>query len=276
MQRKPGIVGLVGLLACSLGLVVAASPPPSPMQRSGMPTAVQAEPALDGADIIARAHAAAGGESFVQPGTLFLEGYNIIRGPRGEESLWDRYAMWRVFAGSNTDAHSANGKVRIEAWSEGNLALLLAYDGEVTSDQNGPVENQSANVMWSNNFGFGAIRNALDDGWQQVRRPDDMVDGAPAFFVELTDPSGGTTLFGIRQRDYAILSVGFQTPRGWHERRYSHFFSRPGTDWVQAGRVRLFYDGVKKNEAIWTDFRIGEPMDPALFRIGDPPVAPGW
>ncbi|MEQ8515172.1 MAG: hypothetical protein RIC38_06165, partial [Chromatocurvus sp.] len=222
------------------------------------------------------AHAAAGGDVFVRPGTLFLEGYNIIRSPDGAESLWDRYAMWRVFAGSKSDAHSANGKVRIEAWRDGQLALLLAYDGEVTSDQNGPVEDQSANTLWSNNFGFGAIRNALDDGWQQTRRPDDMVDGEPAFFVELTDPGGGRTLFGIRQRDYAILYVGFQTPRGWHERRYSHFFSRPGTDWVQAGRVRLFYDGVKKNEAIWTDFRIGDALDASMFRIGDPPGTPSW
>lgn len=276
MRGKSGLVGILSLLACVLAGHVVASPPPSLMQRAGMPTAVQARPTLDGAEIIARAHAAAGAEVFVQPGTLFLEGYNIIRSPDGEEALWDRYAMWRVFAGSKSDAHRANGMVRIEAWREGQLALLLAYDGEVTSDQDGPVEDQSANTLWSNNFGFGAIRNALDEGWRQARRPDDMIDGEPAFLVELTDPSGGKTLFGIRQRDYAILYVGFQTPRGWHERRYSHFFSKPGTDWVQAGRVRLFYDGVKKNEAIWTDFRIGEPMQPALFRVVEPPARPSW
>jgi len=246
------------------------------MHRAGMPAATQTDPALSAAAIIERAHDAAGGDTFVQPGSLFLEGYNIIRGVDGGESLWDRYAMWRVFADRKADAHSANGRVRIEAWREGQLAMLLAYDGNVTSDQNGPVEDQSANALWSSNFGFGAIRNAIDAGWQQARRPDDMIDGEPAYFVELTDPSGGQTLFGIRQRDFAILSVGFQTPRGWHERRYSHFFSKPGTPWVQAGRVRLFYDGIKKNEAIWTDFRIGEPMEPGLFRITEPPDRPSW
>jgi hypothetical protein len=246
------------------------------MQRAQMPTAQQARSELSAADIIAAAHAAAGGETFVRPGSLFLEGYNIIRSPDGGETLWDRYAMWREFAEAKSDAHSASGQVRIEAWRGDDLALLLAYDGEVTSNQDGPMGDQSASAMWSNNFGFGAIRNALDPGWTQARRPDDLVDGEPAYFVELTDPDGGMTLFGIRQRDFAILSVAFDTPRGWHERRYSHFFSRPGTDWVQAGRVRLFYNGIKKNEAIWTDFRIGAAMPPQHYRVASPPAAPSW
>jgi hypothetical protein len=253
-----------------------AGPPPALMQRAQMPTAQQARSELSAADIIVAAHAAAGGETFVRPGSLFLEGYNIIRSPDGGETLWDRYAMWREFAAAKSDAHSASGQVRIEAWRGDDLALLLAYDGEVTSNQNGPMGDQSASAMWSNNFGFGAIRNALDPGWTQARRPDDLVDGEPAYFVELTDPDGGTTLFGIRQRDFAILSVAFDTPRGWHERRYSHFFSRPGTDWVQAGRVRLFYNGIKKNEAIWTDFRIGEAMPSRHYRVASPPAAPSW
>ncbi len=268
--------GFVFGLLLTVALPTLAAPPPSLMQRAGMPAATQTEPALSATAIIQRAHDAAGGATFVRPGSLFLEGYNIIRGADGEESLWDRYAMWRVFADDKTGAPSADGRVRIEAWQEGRLALLIAYDGEVTSDLNGPVEDQSANALWSNNSGLGAIRNALDAGWQQVRRPDDMIDGQLAYFIELTDPSGGQTLFGIRQRDFAILYVGFQTPRGWHERRYSRFFSKPGTDWVQAGRVRLFYNGVKKNEAIWTDFRIGEPMDPGFFSITDEPATPSW
>jgi hypothetical protein len=138
------------------------------------------------------------------------------------------------------------------------------------------MEDQSANAMWSANFGFGAIRNALDEGWSQERKPDDLLDGQPAHLVELTDPSGGKTLFGFRQSDYAILYVGFDTPRGWHERRYSHFFSKAGSDWVQAGRVRLFYDGVKANEAIWTDYRVGEDYSRDWFQPSEPPAAPGW
>jgi hypothetical protein len=132
------------------------------------------------------------------------------------------------------------------------------------------MDDQNANATWGANFGYGAIRNALDDGWTQQRVADRLIDGQPTFMIALTDPSGGKTLFGIRCADRAIVYVGFDTPRGWHERRYSHFFSKTGSAWVQAGRVRLFYDGVKANEAIWTDFEIGESYDDALFVINHP------
>lgn len=263
------------MMALCLAGAAAATPPPL-ANREAMPTATQARPALDGAEIIRRAHKAAGGELFVKPGSLFLSGYNIIRTPDGAERLWDQYAMWRVFGDEKSDAHQANGMVRIEAWTDNDLSLLLAFDGENTWNQEGPMEDQSANAMWSANFGFGAIRNALDEGWQQRRRPDDLIDGQPAHFVELTDPSGGKTLFGFRQDDFATLYVGFDTPRGWHERRYSEFFSKPGSDWVQAGRVRLFYNGIKANEAVWTDFRIGEGYAREQFQPASPPTSPSW
>lgn len=247
--------------------------PVSIEQRAQMPAAVQANPDLSGAEIIARAHTVAGGDTFVSPGTLFLQGYNIVRRD-GEETLWDRYAMWRVFADDKADAHVANGKVRIEAWSGDQLAMLISFDGAATYNQNGRMEDQSANNMWSANFGFGAIRNALDAGWTQARQTDRLIDGKPAFMVALTDPSGGETLFGFAQSDFTILYVGFDTPRGWHERRYSDYFEKPGTDWRQAGRVRLFYNGIKANEAIWTDFEIGALVDDSVFIIDTAPSAP--
>lgn len=265
----------------ALMLVVSVQPvfadrPPALAERAAMSTAVQNNPALSGAEILRRAHTAAGGELFVKPGSLFLSGYNLIRPSAGAEVLWENYAMWREFADEKADAHVASGKVRIEGWSHGELALLLAYDGVQTYDKNGLMEDQSANAMWSANFGFGAIRNALDEGWTQERQPDDFVDDQPAYFVKLTDPTGGTTLFAFRQSDYAILYVGFDTPRGWHERRYSHFFSLPGSDWVQAGRVRLFYNGVKSNEAIWTHYEVGAEYPESQFQPVSAPVSPSW
>ncbi|MEM1411108.1 MAG: hypothetical protein AAGH19_02035 [Pseudomonadota bacterium] len=264
----------VGLLLAS-SFATAEAPPPLP-ERSQLSTAVQTQPDLAGAEIIRRAHEAAGGDAFVRPGSLFLSGYNIIRSPDGQERLWDRYAMWRVFGDEKLDAHAANGMVRIEAWSDDALAMLVAFDGESTWNQDGRMADQSANAMWSANFGFGAIRNALDEGWTQSRRPDDLIDGQAAYFVELMDPSGGKTLFGIRQSDFAILYVGFDTPRGWHERRYSHFFAVPGSEWVQAGRVRLFYNGVKANEAVWTEVRLGEAYGRSLFQPAAAPASPSW
>ncbi|MEL6691800.1 MAG: hypothetical protein AAFQ12_02045 [Pseudomonadota bacterium] len=231
---------------------------------------------LEGSTIIALAHDAAGGDTFVDPGSLFLSGYNVIYGSDGGARTWDKYAMWRVFADEKADAHAANGKVRIEAWQGSKLAMLLSFDGEATYNQSGRMEDQSANAMWSNNFGFGAIRNALDEGWTQERRADRTVDGKPAYMVQLTDPSGGKTLFGFDRSTLEILYVGFDTPRGWHERRYSDYFSKPGTDWQQAGRVRLFYNGVMANEAVWTDFEIGDEHSDETFVISETLTKPSF
>ncbi len=226
--------------------------------------------------IISLAHNAAGGDLFVDPGSLFLSGYNIIYAPDGVATKWDQYAMWRVFGDEKADAHVASGKVRIEAWKDGKLALLLSFDGLRTYNQNGQMEDQSANAMWSNNFGFGAIRNALDEGWTQSRRANRTIDGKPVYMVELTDPAGGQTLFGIHRDTYEILYVGFETSRGWHERRYSNYFSKPDVSWQQAGSVRLFYDGILANEAVWTDFSVGGEYTDDTFIITDAPSSPSF
>jgi len=269
------VAALLILRAVNAGAQAADAPPATGERLPGLP-ASQGQPELDGAAIIGLAHEAAGGETFVRPGTLFLSGRNIIYDEGGGSRIWDRYAMWRMFADEKADAHAANGKVRIEAWRDGELEMLLSFDGEATYDRSGRMADQSANAMWSNSFGFGAIRNALDAGWTQDRRADRAIDGKPAYLVELTDPSGGSTLFGIDQATFDILYVGFNTPRGWHERRYSDFFSKPGTDWHQAGRVRLFYNGVKSNEAIWSDFEIGKPFGNEIFTVGEIPGEPAF
>jgi len=272
---KPCVWQLLAMLLIALPAHAGDGPPPPQDQRAAMPAAVQSGPDLSAAAIIARAHAAAGGDRFVQPRALFLSGYNIIRSPMGEV-LWDRYAMWRVFADAKDDANAASGKVRIEAWSGDKLAMLVSFDGGTSYNQEGPIDDPGAAALWSNNFGFGAIRNALDEGWTQQRKPDDLIDGEAAYMIALTDPAGGETLFGVRMRDDAIVYVGFQTPRGWHERRYSHFFTKPGAAWVQPGRVRLSYNGVKANEAIWTDFSLHDSFPDSLFVIEAAPPGPSW
>ncbi len=270
-------IGAVVLAGCATPLDTAGrldGLPPEVSQRARMPAAVQANPERSARDILAAAHEAAGGEDWRDVKSLYLEGYNIIRRADGSEVLWDRYAMWREFSDSKANAHAAEGKVRIEAWSGNALAMLIAFDGETTYDQNGAMPEDVAAKAWASNFGFGAIRNALDDGWVQTRLPDDLIDGARTYMVELTDPAGGKTKFGIRQSDHATVYAGFSTPRGWHERRYSNFFTVPGSSWVQPGRVRLSYDGVKANEAIWTKVEIGQPIDPSVFAVSGKPDGP--
>ena len=78
--------------------------------------------------------------------------------------------------------------------------------------------------------------------------------------VRVTSAGGDSTLFGIGMRDFHILKAGFTTPRGWHERIYSDFTKDRRTGWLQPGRVRLFYNGVKQNEILWTRFEVGMPM----------------
>lgn len=232
-----------------------------------MPALYPADVDRSAADIIAGAYEAAGGESWLRPQTLSMTGYGVFY-RNGKAATYDEYRMLRVYAGRKDNAHIADGKVRIEAKKNGEQVFIIAFDGETTYNQNGPVEDQTANAQWASNFGFGAIRHALNDGWTQTRLPDDLIDGRPAFLVELTDPVGGMTRFAIDQQTDHVLYVGFNTARGWHERRYSKFFSKPGVDWVQPGRVRLFYDGVKQNEVIWTDFEINKSQPDALFVIG--------
>lgn len=221
---------------------------------------------LSAAEIIAAAHEAAGGDDWRRPKSLLMSGYAVMYRD-GAAILYDDYKMWRVYTAVKEDAHVADGKVRIEGKRDGETVFVMAFDGEKTYDANGPVADQSANARWASNFGFGAIRHALDDGWSQKRLPDDLVDGRLAHVVELKDPAGGVTRFAFAQDDHAILYVGFDTPRGWHERRYSNFFTKQDVNWVQPGRVRLYYDGVKQNEVIWTDFNLNAEMDDALFVV---------
>jgi hypothetical protein len=71
---------------------------------------------------------------------------------------------------------------------------------------------------------------------------------------------------GVYADDHAILWLGFETPRGWHERRYSDFYRNPGVSFTQPGRVRLFYDGVKQNEIRWSGYALNEDLPRSLFR----------
>jgi len=225
--------------------------------------------ALTGAQIVAGAYEAAGGEAWVNPQSLYMEGYGLFWRGAQDFVRYEPYRMWRVYPQAKGEAHTADGRVRIEAMADSAPVFQIAFDGEHTYDQNGRVEEEADSDRWASNFGFGVIRHALDEGYTVDRLPDDYVDGAPAYTVRVNDPAGGETLFKIRMEDDAVVSVGFDTPRGWHERIYSKFYTNTEGGWVQPGRVRLYYDGVKANEIYWTSFTTGETYDEALFRLED-------
>lgn len=223
---------------------------------------------LSGAEIVARAHAAAGGEAWVRPESAYMSGYGLFWSNGEGPVRHERHEMWRVYPQDKSDAHQADGRVRIDSWRDGDIAFQISFDGTHTYTQAGRVEDAADSDRWASNFGFGVIRHALDDGYSVERVADEEVGGREVYTVIVVDPAGGRTLFAIAQDNYAILKLGFDTPRGWHERLYSDFFTDPDTGWVQPGRVRLLYDGVKSNEVIWTEVEINAPWPVEHFQLG--------
>ncbi len=235
-----------------------------------LPLAAQADEPLTAEDIVSRAHAAAGGDFWVKPRSAFMSGHALFwYGGAATPVPHEQHRMWRVYPTAKSDAHQADGKVRIDSIRDGKPIIQLAFDGTHTYNQQGKVpEEQADSRRWASNFGFGVIRHALDEGYSLRRVADDEVDGHPVHVVQVIDPAGGETLFAFDRESFAIRKLAFATPRGWHERLYSDFFSKPGVDWVQPGKVRLYYNGVKSNEVYWTDFRINEEIPGSVFVLG--------
>jgi hypothetical protein len=259
MKRRTFLASVLATTACAHAEAVRLDP-------AATPGTISVNEALDARDIVASAHQAAGGETWVRPRTLHLIGEGVFYSINGAERH-ERYEMWRVYPPQLGAAHAANGRVRIQSWRNGETAILLAFDGARSYTAAGPQPQSEADQQWSENFGFGVIRYALDDGFRIGRMPDDIVDGRPAYVVRITDPQGQQTVFSIAQDDYAILRVGFATPRGWHERTYSDFYRLPGVSWVQPGRIRLTYNGVKQNEIFWHSFVLNGEMPEEMFVI---------
>lgn len=223
---------------------------------------------LSATEIVERAYEHAGGDAWVNPSSLLMEGYGLFWRSNEQFVRYEPYRMWRVYPESKDAAHAADGRVRIEAFNGDELVFQLAFDGRHTYNQDGRLDENADSERWASNFGFGVIRHALDDCYSVHRLPDDYVDGAPAYTIRVVDPNGGETLFNIRKRDFAIVSVGFETPRGWHERIYSDFYRNEDGGWLQPGRVRLYYGGVKANEIYWRRFTTGERYPLETFQLG--------
>lgn len=237
---------------------------------SGPQAAAGGQPALAANDIVARAHAAAGGEAWLHAGSNVMRGYaTLCRDGRPEACVTaDRYEMYRVYPTELAKAHAGSGKFRLDAFVGGRVLFQTAFDGERSYDQNGAVPGPRAQTDEGSGFGFSAIRFALEEGFAVERLTDDQVEGRPCYFVRVTDPSGQTTLFGIDQQDYSIRSAAWQSPRGWHQRLYSEFYRVGEAGFLQPGRVRHYYDGVKSVDIHWTSAELGTDIPDETFVLG--------
>jgi hypothetical protein len=231
-------------------------------------TPLAAEKAIDGRAILAKATKAHGGEDWANVRTLVLKGRAMFWGKSGAEpsSVPDSYVMYREFDSNRQAAHGAEGKLRIIVSDKGKPLWTVGFDGKTTWNDKGIVPKAEADAYWANNFGFGIIRHALKPGFKAERLAEGNVDGHAAYMVRLTDPSGSESLFGIDRKTYAVRMVGFATPRGWHVRTYSDFF-RPKSmrKWLQAGKVTLYYNGVKQNETYWQSADVNGVLDARVF-----------
>ena len=236
----------------------------------GPPVAAGEQPVLSGRDIVARAHAAAGGEAWLHAGSNVMRGHaTLCRGGRREACVHaDRYEMYRVYPTELAKAHAGSGKFRLDAFDGERVLFQVAFDGERSYDQDGVVPGPRAQTDEGTGFGFSAIRFALEEGFTVERLVDDQVEGRPCFFVRVTDPSGQTTLFGIDQQDYSIRSAAWQSPRGWHQRLYSEFYRVGDGGFLQPGRVRHYYDGVKSVDIHWTSAELGSDIPDETFVLG--------
>ncbi len=223
--------------------------------------------ALDARSLVSRAHEVAGAAAWRRPLTLHLRGRAVAyeNGVLATGTVAERREMWRVFPMWNATAHAPSGKVRVEGQSNGKLLFQVSFDGTHTYDRNGLVAGAKASAEWAEAFGFGIIRFARDDGFSLTRLADDQVEGHPAFNVAVKDPSGTTTLFWIDCQSYAIRKVGFDTPRGWHERIYSGFEYHQNPRFQQATRVRPYCQGALTNDITWEHYAVNAPIADAVF-----------
>jgi hypothetical protein len=160
--------------------------------------------------------------------------------------------MYRVYPTELTHgAHAGSGKFRLDAYDGDRRIFQVAFDGTRSYDQDGPLPPERAISDEMSAFGFSAIRFALQPGFEVERLTDDEVEGRPSHFVRVKDPSGTRTLFGIDKEHFYVLSAQWQTTKGWHRRQYSEFYQLTDGRFLQPGRVRHFYDGVKTADIRW-------------------------
>lgn len=222
-------------------------------------------------EIIEFAARTAGGDAWRHATSNVMRGHaTLCRDGRPEACVHaDDYVMYRLYPTEITDVHSGTGKFRLDAFVSGEVLFQNSFDGEHWWTHRGRVPEDEARESQQSNFGFSAIRFAGREGFPVARLVDDTIEGLACYTVRVHDPSGGSTLFWIEQDTGLIRAVAWPTPRGFHQRVYTEFYWIDDPGFMQPGRVRLYYDGIKVNDIFWTEASINAPLEDSLFVLGD-------
>ncbi|WP_448519121.1 hypothetical protein [Rhodoflexus sp.] len=238
----------------------------------GTQSATSHVPQLTAADILKRAVAVAGGDTWQRPQTLVLRGTADFF-PDGRQDMhmhFDKYAMYRVYPSENDEAHKANGRVRFDAAEGDSVFFKLTFDGKISSTYLSPkAKPYEKHFAWSNNFGFGIIRFADSPGFRLDLLANDQVEGHPCYFIQITDPKQNKTMFAIDAKNFYIRMVGFNTEVGYHHRIYSDFKQAPNVSFLQPTRVRLYFEGTKWMDIRWNQFAVNQPIEPQVFLVSN-------
>lgn len=229
-----------------------------------------AQTALSPFQILQKAVATAGGDTWQNPKSLMLTG-NATFTPFGRTDStskhFDRYALYRIYPPENNEAHKANGKVRFDAYEGEKPFFFLKFDGKKSnsflSDDAKPYEKH---FSWSNNFGFSIIRFADRSGFRLERLADDLVDGNDCYILQITDPKNSKTVYGIDKKKFYIRYLAFSTDVGFHHRIYSGFSKKKGVDFLQPSRLRIYFEGLKWMDINWVDYTVNQPIEDAVFQ----------
>ncbi|MCC5794478.1 MAG: hypothetical protein JJT85_07050 [Chromatiales bacterium] len=231
---------------------------------------LRAEVPLTGEDIVARAAEAAGGEAWLFASTNVMRGHaTLCRNGNPDACVHaEDYVMWREYPTELEDAHAGSGRFRLDARTSGRVLFQSSFDGTHMWSHEGRLPPERARESQESNFGFSAIRFAGRPGFPVDRLVDDTMEGHPAWVVRVRDPADGSTLFWIDQETALILAAAWQTPMGWHQRSYSEYYRVDDPGFMQPGRVRLYYDGVKTADIRWTEASINVPIADEVFVLG--------
>jgi hypothetical protein len=218
-------------------------------------------------EIAKKTIAASGGENWRRPKTLQLSGTAVLYW-NNQAYKMTVYKMWRVFPSENNSAHTANGKVRFDAFEGDKVFFRLSFDGKTQTQTLSETAKQNEETLrLNNNFGFSIFRFIENPEFQLARLPDDKIDGHPCYFIKITDAKKSDTIFAVDKKTFYIRYAAFQTPISLQQRYYDDFKWAKNVKFIQPRSLRIYNNGVKTTEVFWSEYKVNEPIDDKIFDI---------